>query len=270
MESHKKHDRMGGDVNTPVPELAELTRAANVTEAVFGSNMLPDEPQSLACMSAVRHFGAAIHGLTPGALLADPLVTKHFYDRGGGGGGGEFGKCDGAAWEDFAAAESLPGGTLSLSAPGACKFIKDEKEPATNFEPPPDVTALDGDRKQQQQQQPQTGGPGDGEPAVSFTPRPAGLDTSANFVLELDQPDSRCGFSGRSAANFDTGRNPAQQLAVFKNEAPRWQTPPADSQFWCQVPAAVTEDPFVQSGYEGGQGQPMAQRILTTSFTFPG
>lgn len=264
MESLKKHDRMGGDVNTPVPELAELTRAANVTEAVFGSNMLPDEPQSLTRMSAVRHFGAAIHGLTPGAILADPLVTKHFYDRGGG----VFGKCDGAAWEDFASAESLPGGTLSMSTPGACKFIKDEKEPATNFDPPPDVSALDGDRKQQQQ--PQTGGPGDGEPAVSFTHRPAGLDASPNFVMELDQPDSRCGFSGRSAANFDTGRNPAQQLAVFKNEAPRWQTPPADSQFWCQVPAAVTEDPFIQSGYEGGQGQPMAQRNLTTSFTFPG
>lgn len=266
---------MGDVVNTPVPELAELTRqAANVTEAVFGSNMLPDEPQSLTCMSAARHYGAAgaaIHGLTPGTILADPLVTKHFYDRGGGG--GEFGKCGGAAWEDFASAESLPGATPSLSTAGACKFIKDEKEPTVivnrdgvcpNFDPPPDVAALDCDRKQQ------PGGPGDGESAVSFTPRPTGLDTSPSFVMELDQPDSRCGFSGRSPANFDAGRNPAQQLAVFKNEAPRWQTPTADSQFWCQVPAAMTEDPFVQSGYEGGQGQPVAQRNLSPSFAFPG
>lgn len=265
MDSNKKHERMSDIVNTSVPELAELARAANVTEAVFGSTMLPDEPQSLTCMSAVRHFGAAgtaIHGLTPGAILGDPLATKHFYDRGGGG-----------EWEDFASAESSPGGTLSLSTPGACKFIKDEKESAVitssdgvcpNFEPPPDVAALDGDRKQQQ-----SGGAADGEPAVSYAPR-LGLDTSPNYVVELDQADSRCGFSERSAANFDTGRNPAQQLAVFKNEAPRWQTASADSQFWCQVPAAVTEDPFAQSGYEGGQNQPVGQRNLSPSFTFQG
>lgn len=273
MDSSKKHERMSDVVNTSVPELSELASPANVSEAVFGGTMLPDEPQSLTCMSAARHFGAtgaAIHGLTPGAILGDPLAAKHFYDRGGGGGGGG----GGGEWEGFTSAESSPGGTLSLSTPGACKFIKDEKESAVirssdgscpNFDQPPDGAALDGIRKQQQQ----TGGTGDGDPAVSFTPRP-GLDTSQNFVIELDQPDSRCGFSERSAANFDNGRNPAQQLPVFKNEAPRWQTPTADSQFWCQVPAAVTEDPFGQSGYEGGQNQLVAQRNMSPSFTFQG
>lgn len=239
MDAHNKHDRMSDVVNTSVTELAELARAASVPEAMFGSTLVPDEPQSLTCMSAVRHFqaaGATTHGLSPGAILGE-----HFYDRGGG------------EWEDFASAQS---------SPGACKFIKDEKESAVTISSPdlnpPDIAALDGDRKPLQR----TGGAagsGDGQSALSFA-----LPDSQNFVGDIDQPDSRC------AANFDTSRNPVQQLAAFKNEAPRWQSPAADSQFWCQVPAAVSDDPFSQSGYEGGQGQPVTQRNLSPSFAFQG
>lgn len=250
-----KPERMSDVTNTSVHELA---RATSVSEAAFGGTMLPDEPQALTCMSAARHYaaaGAAMRAPTPGAILGDPLAAKHFY--GGSGSSGE--------WENFTLAESSPVGTLSLSTAAVCKFVKDKKESAVILSPDynPDAAAPDGARTQQ------AGGARDEEPALSFAPRP-GLDTSPNFAPELDQPDSRCGFGEKSAANFNPGRSPVQQLAAFRNEAPRWQAPAVDPQFWCQVPAAVAEDPFDQSGYKGGYNQQLVQRNQSPSCTFQG
>lgn len=282
------------NLHTPTPDPNDI-RAGSMIEAAYGGNKLSGEPQPLTCMSAVRNFGnggAPIHGLNPSGdgavfkecnMLDDSLVPKHFYDR-----SSEYVKCDSVAWEDFvnvpgtnvASGESLPDGTLCLSTPGACKFIKDEKEPAVimdgacpNFDAPSDAlgTCCDANSKQQV-------GLGDAETVVSF-PRP-GLDASPNFLIELNQADqlpapgqarseSRCGFNGRVAANFDTNRQTTgQQLTIYKNEASRWQTPAAEPQFWCQ-PAGGAEDAFAHSGYDGIQSQPVAQRNPSPFSAFP-
>lgn len=282
------------NLHTPMPDSTDI-RAGSMIEAAYGGNKLSREPQPLTCMSAVRNFGnggALIHGLNPSGdgavlkecnMLDDSLVPKHFYDR-----SSEYVKCDSVAWEDFvnvpgtnvASAESLPDGTLCLSTPGSCKFIKDEKEPAVimdgvcpNFDAPSDAldTCCDANTKQQV-------GLVDGEPVVSF-PRP-GLDASPNFLIELNQADqllapsqarseSRCGFNGRAATNFDTNRQTTgQQLTMYKNEASRWQTPVAEPHFWCQT-AGGAEDAFAHSGYDGIQSQPVAQRNPSPFSAFP-
>ncbi|XP_071372460.1 progesterone receptor isoform X3 [Centroberyx affinis] len=135
---------------------------------------------------------------------------------------------------------------------------------------------FDTDRKQQL-------GLGDGE-SMSFTPTAAApqaaLETSPNFLLELNQPeqlatppqprtDSRCGLSGKAPISFDamTNTHASQQLMVYKREVPRWpmQTFPSEPPYWCQSPG-VSEDPFTHSAYEGIQTSALSQRNTYTAF----
>lgn len=291
-------------INTSVADSTD-TRVSDLIEAGYSNTKLSNESQPVTCMSSVRNFGNAgtvIHGLNSSGdgavfkdcnILDDSLVAKHFYDR-----SSEYLKCDSVAWGDFvnvhgtnvASSESLPNGSLSLSSTtGACKFIKDEKEPSVimgtacpNFDPSSDIPALDArcdtNRKQQL-------GLSDGE-STSFTAATAGhrpgLEGAPNFLIDLNQSDQlpapvqvrtdpRCGLSGKAATNFDANRHTALQLTMYKNDVPRWQTQtsPAEPQYWCQ-PAGVTEDPFIHSGYDGIQSQAVAQRNPSPFSSFPG
>lgn len=289
-------------IGTSIAESTD-TRVGDLIEAGYSNTKLNNESQSLTCMSSsVRNFGNAsslIHGLNSsgdGAVFRDcnildgSLVAKHFYDR-----SSEYLKCDSVPWEDFVSVqgtnvtspESLPGANLSLSlTTGACKFIKDEKEPSvimdapcSNFDPSSEIPALDTccdtDRKQLL-------GLSDGESAA-FTAGPrSGLEGSPNFLTDLNQSeqqpalsqvrtDPRCGLSGKAVINFDANRNATQQLTMYKNEVTRWQMPtsPAEPQYWCQS-AGVTEDSFIPSGYDGIQNQALSQRNPSPFSTFPG
>ena len=253
------------------------TRVSDLIEPGYISNKLPNEP--LNCMSSsVRNFGhagALFHGLnssSDGAVFKDCTILdgKHFYER-----NSEFLKCDSVPWDDFPKVQRTnvaTSGTLPLlsSTTGACKFIKDEKEPAVimdapcaNFDPSPEIPALDTccdtDRKQL--------GLSDGE-STSFTPSPR-LEGSPNYLIDLNQPEqlsqvrtdsSRCGLS-----------NTAQQLTMYKSEVPRWQmqTSPAEPQYWSQS-AGMTEDAFIHGGYEGIQSQALIQRNQSHFSAFPG
>ncbi|KAE8295011.1 Progesterone receptor [Larimichthys crocea] len=296
---NKINGRMS-NINTSNADSTDA-RVNELIEAGYSNTKLPNEAPSLTCMSSsVRNFGNAgtlIHGLNlsgDGAVFKDcnidgSLDAKcNFYDR-----SSEYLKCDSVPWGDFvnvASSESLHGATLSLSsAPGACKFIKDEKEssvimdtPCPNFDPSSEMPALDTccdtDTKQQL-------GLGDGE-STSFMPTTVGprpsLEGSPNFLIDLNQPeqlpalsqertDSRCGLSGKAVISFDANRHTATQLTMYKTEAPRWQVQmsPAESQYWCQS-TGVTEDPFTHSGYDGIQSQTLSQRNPSPFSAFPG
>lgn len=276
-------------INTSIADSTD-TRVCDLIEAGYSNTKLSNESQPVTCMSSVRNFGnadTAIHGLNSSGdgavfkdcnILDDSLVAKHLYDR-----SSEYLKCDSVAWGDFvnvhgtnvASSENLPNGSLSLSSTtGACKFIKDEKDPSSDI--PALDTHCDTNRKQQL-------GLSDGE-STSFTPATAGhrpgLEGSPNFLIDLNQSDQlpalvqvrtdpRCGLSGKAATNFDANRHTALQLTMYKNDVPRWQTSPAEPQYWCQ-PAGVTEDPFIHSGYDGIQSQAVAQRNPSPFSAFPG
>lgn len=277
-------------VSTSIADSTDA-RGGDLIDDGYSNTKLSTESQSLTCMSAsVRNFGnvgALVHGLNPSGdgeafkdcnMLDGSLVAKHFYDR-----GSEYLKCDSVPWDDLvgniqgtnvAPSESFPGAALGLaSTTGACKFIKDEKEPSVimdtpypSFDPSSEIPALDtccdNNRKQQ--------GLSDGE-QTSFTPtttgpRPA-LEGSPHFLIDLNQSeplpalsqvraDSRCGASGKVAVNFDANRHSATQMSLYKSEVSRWQmqTSPAEPQYWCQS-AGATEDLFTHSGYDGIQSQ---------------
>ncbi|XP_070761726.1 progesterone receptor isoform X2 [Enoplosus armatus] len=254
-------NKINGRMSTISTSIADSTdtTVSDLIEAGF-SNTKSNEPESKTCMSSsVRNFGntgALIHVLNSsgdGAVFKDcnildgSLAAKHFYDR-----SSEYLKCDSVPWDEFvsvqrtnvASSESLPGASLSLSSTtGACKFIKDEKEPSVimdtpcpNFDPSSEIPALDTccdtDRKQQ-------------------------------LGLSDGEADSRC--------NFDTNRHTTPQLTMYKNEVARWQiqTSPAEPQYWCQS-AGVSEDPFIHSGYDGIQNQALSQRNPSPFSAFPG
>ncbi|GAA6232765.1 progesterone receptor isoform X1 [Lates japonicus] len=288
-------------ISTPIADSTD-TRVSDLIEAGFSKTKLSDDSQSLTCMSSsVRNFGhtgTLIHGMHPSGdgsvfkdcnILDGPLATKHFYDR-----SNEYLKCDSVPWEDFvkvqrtnvATSESLPGASVSLSSTtGACKFIKDEKQPSVimdtpcpNFDPSALDTCCDTERKQQL-------GLGDGEStsfrAATASTRP-GLEGSPNFLIDLNQPeqlpalsqvrtDSRCSLSGKAVINFDAHTHAASQQTMYKNEIPRWQmqTSLAEPQYWCQS-AGVTEDPFAHSGYEVIQNQALSQRNPSPFSAYPG
>ncbi|XP_049432244.1 progesterone receptor isoform X1 [Epinephelus fuscoguttatus] len=297
-------NKINGRMSTTNTSIADSTdtRVSDLIGADFINTKLQNESQSLTCLSStVRNFGnagAPFHGLNSsgeGAVFKDcatldgSLAGKHFYDR-----SSEYLKCDGVPWEDFSklqrtnVAESSPNVSLS-STTGACKFIKDEKEPSVimdtrcpNFVPSSEIPALDTccdtDRKQQR-------GLSDVE-SSSFTPaatcpRP-GLEGSPNFLIDLNQSeqlpalnqvrtDSRYALSGKAVINFDTNLHAAQQVMMYKSELPRWQvqTSPAEPQYWSQC-AGVTEDPFTHSSYDGIQSQTLIQRNSSPFSAFPG
>ncbi|XP_028275926.1 progesterone receptor [Parambassis ranga] len=272
-------------------------RVSELMEAGYGRSHARSstDPRSLTCVSSVRNFGNGgtlnLNSSGDGAVFKDcnvldaSLATKHFYDR-----GGEYLKCDGVPWEDFVKVQKLEGLPSLSTAPGACKFIKDEKEPSVimdtscpSFDPSAELSALDSccdtDRKQQQQL-----GLSEGE-STSFTPAaavpPPTFEGSPNFLTDLNQPeqlvnpvrtDSRGGLSGKAVVNFDANaQTGSQQLTMYKTEVPRWQMQsfPAETQYWCQA-AGVTEDPFTPGGYDGIQNQSLAQRNPSPFSTFPG
>ncbi|XP_071372458.1 progesterone receptor isoform X1 [Centroberyx affinis] len=294
-------NKLSGRMDTISTSIADSTdrskRVSDLTEAGYGKIKLSNE--SLTCMSStVRNFGnigALCHGPVAnndGANYKDcnivdsSLAAKHYY-----GGADEYLKPDSVAWADYVKVPRANEATLesvrfSLTA-GACKLIKDEKEPSVIMDTPcpsfdlsSEIPALDAcfdtDRKQQL-------GLGDGE-SMSFTPTAAApqaaLETSPNFLLELNQPeqlatppqprtDSRCGLSGKAPISFDamTNTHASQQLMVYKREVPRWpmQTFPSEPPYWCQSPG-VSEDPFTHSAYEGIQTSALSQRNTYTAF----
>lgn len=273
-------------------------RVSDLVEAGYSRSVskLPNEPRSLA--ASVRNFGTAgaqLHAPNAGGdcavfkdcnVLDASLSAKHFYDR-----GADYLKCEGVPWEDFSAKaqrtnapESLPGAGLSLPATNAaCKFIKDEHEPSaitetsgSNFEPAPDLCALDTCCNPDRKQQLALGG---GMEPASFAPipRPA-MEGSPNFLIDLNQPehlgnpvrtDSRSGLPGKPVLSFDGNAQASAQLSMYKSEFPRWQSSPTEPQFWCQS-AAGTEDPFTPSSYDGIQNQSLSQRNPSPYSGFPG
>uniref|UniRef100_G3PER2 Progesterone receptor n=1 Tax=Gasterosteus aculeatus aculeatus TaxID=481459 RepID=G3PER2_GASAC len=260
------------------------TRVSGLIEASFINAKLSNESQPLTCMSSTaRHFGNVgplFHGVSTSggdgpafkdfAMQDAPPGVKQFYDRGGGG---EYLKCDGVPWEDFArvrrmnaaTSESLPSASLSLSSSiAAFKFIKDEKEPSVIMESP--CPSFD---------------PSSGFAPGAVGPR-AGLEGSPNFLVDPNQSEqlpalgqvrtnSRSGSSGKAVMNFEADANMGQQLTVYKGEVPRWpaQTAPAEPQYWCQS-AGVTEDLFTHGGYDGIQNQAMTHRNPAPFSAFPG
>ncbi|KAL6115806.1 pgr [Pungitius sinensis] len=279
-------------ISTSTPDSTE-TRVSGLIEASFVNAKSSHESQSLTCMSSTaRHFGNVgplFHGLNSssgdGPVYRDfgvhdaPPAVKQFYDR-----GGEYLKCDGVPWEDFAkvrrtnaaTSESLPSAALSLSSSiAAFRFIKDEKEPSVimespcpNFDPSSEIPALDtccdADRKL---------GLSDGE-SSGFAPAAAGPLTGPegppNFLVDLNQLE-QLPAPGQVTANSRSGSNMGQQLTVYKSEPPRWptQTSPAEPQYWCQS-AGGTEDLFTLGGYDGIQNQAMTHRNPAPFSAFPG
>ncbi|XP_075956862.1 progesterone receptor isoform X2 [Anarhichas minor] len=253
-------NKINGRMSTTSTSSADSTdaRVSGLIGSGFINAKVSNEPQSLTCMSSTaRNFGnvgAPFHGLNSSSdgtvfkdcpmLDASPAV-KQFYDRGGG----EYMKCDGVLWEDFAkvqrtnlaASESLPGRSLSLSSTtGAFKFIKDENEPSVimdttcpNFDPSSEIPVLD-----------------------------TCCDTDRKLVLTDGETT---GFTPAAA-----GPRP---MTVYKSEVPRWQTQmsPAEPQYWCPS-AGVTEDLFAHGGYDGmqNQAQTLAHRNLSPFPAFPG
>ncbi|KAM3874761.1 progesterone receptor [Diretmus argenteus] len=234
---------------------------------------LSTESQPLTCMSsAVRNFGNIIGTLCPGpgpvndgAVYKDCNVVdsaKHYYEH-----TDEYLKSDSvpSLWADYGKVPKVKEATsdsLRLSST-VCKFIKGEKEPSAimdtpcpNFDHlPSEIPALDAPFDPQRKQQL---GFGDGE--SSFTQSTTGLDSSPNFLIDLNPPPQQ--------PRSDTTHS-SQQLMVYKTEVPRWsmQTCPAESPFWFHP---VPEDQCAHSAYDGIQNDALSQRNNTTYTVFPG
>uniref|UniRef100_A0A672FFT8 Progesterone receptor n=1 Tax=Salarias fasciatus TaxID=181472 RepID=A0A672FFT8_SALFA len=261
-------------VNTSNSDSTEA-RVSDLIEAGFSrsNNKVSNEPRAVNCVPlSVRNFGtggAPIHAPNDCAVFKDcsvldaPLAAKHFYDR-----SSEYLKCDSA----------LP------ATNAACKFIKDEKEPSvitettgSNFEPAPDLCALDTCCNPERKQQLALGGMESA--AFAPTPRPT-MEGSPNFLIDLHQPeqlgnsvrtDSRCALPGKPVLNLDANTQAHAQLSMYRSELPRWQMQPspAETQFWCQS-AGVPEEPFTPGSYDGIQNQNLSQRNLSPFPGFPG
>uniref|UniRef100_A0A3B4FSQ8 Progesterone receptor n=1 Tax=Pundamilia nyererei TaxID=303518 RepID=A0A3B4FSQ8_9CICH len=224
---NKTNGKMGTN-STSVADSTE-TSLSDVIEAGYSrsNTKLPADSRFLNCMSSVRNFGnvnTLIQGLNSSPDCAvfkdcntvDPsLGAKHFYDR-----NRDYLKCDGAG---------LP------STSGACKFIKDEKEPSVimdipchNFDPSLEISALD---------------------TCSDTDRKQHL-----------------GLSKGESTSFDPNAQTAGQLSIYKTDVPRWQmqASPGETQYWGQS-AGVNEDPFRTSGYNSLSEYFFSSHI----FTFP-
>ncbi|XP_061575771.1 progesterone receptor [Cololabis saira] len=284
------------------------SRVGDLSEAGYGRSTSKLSVSCMSSARNFGTAGAQIRALNPGggdcAVFKDcnvvdaPLAGKPFYDR-----NSEYLKSENVQWDDFVkvqrtvaasatTSESSPGcASLSLrSTPAPCKLIKDEKEssmimdnPGSSFDPSSEISSLeiccDADRKLHQ-------GLGESEaasfpPASAVPPRPAaGMEGSPNFLIDLNQPepplvnatraDSRCTIPGKALLSFDANNAQpgAQQQAMYKTEASRWQISPAEPQFWCQ-PAGGSEDPFTSGSYDGIQTQSL-QRNPSPFPTFPG
>ncbi|XP_023206583.1 progesterone receptor isoform X2 [Xiphophorus maculatus] len=172
-------------------------------------------------------------------------------------------------WEELvklhrsSASLSESAANLSLSSTsGACKFIKDEKEPAVimdtpcpKFDTSSEIRTLDTccetDSKQHL--------------GLEVIPRPR-MEGSPTFLIELTKPeqlgnsgrtDSRCAVSAHSPAPHTTSR---------------WQiqTPSSEPPYWLHTAAMTETDAFPASSYEGIQNHIQTQRNPSPFSTFPG
>lgn len=260
----------GRMISTSIADSTD-TRVSDFMETSYNNAKLPNEPQSLNCMSApVRNYAPSQSVTASHCSLLDgaQAAKQHGYSPRSG----EFVKCN-VPWDDLAprtSLDSFPGASLTLSS--TCKFIKDEKEPAVimdtacpNFDPTSDLLALDSccdtDRKLQTCF-------GDGDAAsfapVSAGPRPA-LENSPTFPMGLNQPEQL--DSRKAVVSFDA----SAAAHIYKSEVPRWHTQmsPAEPQFWCQS-ATVADDPLTHSGYSGMPNQGFGQRSPAAFSAFPG
>ncbi|KAM9733541.1 progesterone receptor isoform 2-T2 [Menidia menidia] len=223
---------------------------SDVMDAGYRSGSKPPA----GCLSSVRNFGTAgvlMHGLSSNsdcAVFKDVTeAAKQFYDR-----ESEFLKSDHAQWDEYVKVRRT---NLSLSSTsGACKFIKDEKEPTVIMDsfdpvpvpvpvPVPEMSALESCCSSESKPLLGIGEGGDpgGFPQIISVPR-AGMEGSPNYVLDLNQ---------------------SEQLAN------PMQTSPTEPQFWCQ-PTGGTEDAFTATNYDGIQNQGLAQRNPSPFSGFPG
>ncbi|KAM4742745.1 progesterone receptor [Anableps anableps] len=200
-----------------------------------------------------------------------PVSAKQFYDS-----SSDFVKSDGVPWEDFvklqrtsaSLSESLPGANLSQSSTsGACKFIKDEKEPSVimatpcpRFDVSPEIPALDTccetDSKHHL--------------GLEVVPRPR-LEGSPNFLTELNQAEP-LGNPGRSDSRCSVSAHSPAPHAMYKTEASRWhfQTSTSESQYWLHSTGMAEADAFPASSYDGLQNHTHTQRNPSPFSTFPG
>lgn len=245
-------------------------------------NDLIDDGYNRSTKVAARNLGnldPLIHGLNSSGdctvykdcnVIDASVSEKQFYDS-----NSDYLKSNSAPWEDFVrlqrnsgpVSESLSGANLSLSpTPGACKFIKDEKEPSVIMETPcprfdasPEIPALDTccetDSKHHL--------------GLEVVPRPR-MEGSPTFLIELNHPehlgnhgrtDSRCAVSTQSPASH----------TVYKTEASRWQiqTSTSESQYWLHSTGMAETDAFTASSYDGIQNHTQTQRN-PSPFSFPG
>ncbi|KAI4891382.1 hypothetical protein NFI96_025939 [Prochilodus magdalenae] len=168
------------------------------------------------------------------------------------------------------------------------KFIKDESEPSLIMEPTQpsanfqlassivNLEGFDSDRKE-----PSAVLEDSTALLVAAGGLHAGVDSSTDFLIDLNQPNSPGPFSqlrgdsrlvpaAKAMLNLDVVNAPSpQHLLMCKSEVGRWQHSPAE--FWCQS-ARVGEEMHGQSGYagpDGLQGSGFGQRS-TVYGGFPG
>uniref|UniRef100_A0A3Q2TRZ2 Progesterone receptor n=1 Tax=Fundulus heteroclitus TaxID=8078 RepID=A0A3Q2TRZ2_FUNHE len=188
-------------------------------------------------------------------VVGAAVSAKQFYDS-----NSDYLKSD-VPWEDFvklqrssaSISESLPGANVSLSsASGACKFIKDEKEPSVIMDTPC--------------------------PRFDASPEIPGLDTCCDTdskhhlgLEELNQPE-QLGNPGRTDSRCALSAHSPAPLAVYKAEASRWQiqTSTSESQYWLHSTGMAETDAFSASSYEGIQNHTQTQRNPSPFATFPG
>ncbi|KAL7870446.1 hypothetical protein SRHO_G00079430 [Serrasalmus rhombeus] len=246
-------------------------------EVSFAHGKRSGEDRAAPCLpTAVRNFG---HAESPCALssssndvpaeFAAP-VEKPF-------GASELLKFEPAEWSHITdkilhlkdTPDSLDGSVPSGTA--VCKFIKDESEPSLITEPPQppqraadfelasslENIAYDADRKEPLAVLEDTAAL-----LVAAGGQQLGVDTSTNFLVELNQPnsaepasfpqlrgDSRLVPAAKAMLNLDVVNAPSPQHALMcKNEGGRWQNSPAV--FWSQS-AALSEEQHGHSGYSG-------------------
>ncbi|XP_058490915.1 progesterone receptor [Solea solea] len=312
-------------ISSPIAESTD-TRLGDFNTA-YSNIKMSNEAQVLTCMSSVRNFGnigALIHGLCPSGegavskecnILDASLASKYYYDR-----GSELVKCDSVVpWGDFvkvprtdvAISETVPeAGSLSSTA-GACKFIKDEKETSAimdracpDFDPSPELSALDSCCDTYRKQQPQSQQPQQPQSQQSQQPQsqqsqpqqqqqhqhqqqqqlslsdseltnfgpvtiapPPGMEGSPNFLIDLNQAEQLPALN-----QVRTDSRCGLSGTMYRNElVPRWQmqTSLAEPQYWCQS-TGLNDDPFTHSGYEVIQSQGFVQRNSSPFSTFPG
>ncbi|XP_076002109.1 progesterone receptor [Genypterus blacodes] len=281
-------NKTNGRMNTITTTLADstYTRVNEIIEAGFNSTKLSGDAPAQSCMSSsVRNFGATgtlqCHGPSSSSdseafkdcNMIDASLAAKYYDR-----NNEYLRSDSAPWEEYG--KAAPRATVTTpeslnisAATVACKFIKDEKEPSVimdtpcpNFDMSTEIHTLDTcyDAGNAKQQLALGGGETASFPPGAAGPRPALGNASPNFLIDLNQADSRA--SGKAMIGFDT----VVQMPMYKTEVQRWSAQTsAESQYWYQSSVGL-EDGYPHSAYEGIQTQALTHRNASPYSAFPG